>query len=260
VSKIVTNNTKYGKAIVSADGGGCGDDLNNGDKKDGCYIPYNTDDIPPDNYECDRKELKGLRVFVCESSPFTGKVNSGSGGGSGGSGGQMPSMENLGKFLEENYFVTIEQLEESPIKLPGREDLREVVGHSGISEVIAWRDTIDMQKADTMYKYIRAVFMFIGILIVVYSVILFLAFQFDRVNNFLDVELLNMFTLGRLKTSADAEHGTYNDSSVTGGKLVTFKNMCVISLCGISIGILLISGKVFFVVMSIIKGIMKIFG
>lgn len=167
------------------------------------------------------------------------KIDATNGTVTGSDGSVMNITGDMGWVLDESAFVTTNSLDESAIQFMSASDLE----YNDRTELRNWKSTIDLNKQDNYYHIPRTVFMFIGIIIVIYSVVLYLAFQFDKVNNFIDIELLNMFTLGRLRASVD-ETSNYADHSAK-NKVVKHKDMIKISLVGIVIGVLLISGKLF---------------
>ena len=90
----------------------------------------------------------------------------------------------------------------------------------------------------------RAVIAFVGILTVLYATLLYIAYWFDRINNYIEFSALGLLTVGKLVISPDDNVSTYTPSNKS-VKAVTHKNICTVCLIGISIGILLLTGKVY---------------
>lgn len=97
-------------------------------------------------------------------------------------------------------------------------------------------------KQSFMDKFVGGAFSFVGIAILVYSVLLILAFAFDKVNTFIDLGLVTLLTFGgvRLLSKEDLlalpekERKKYSSTN---------KFFCIVGLL-IAIGILLLSGVV----------------
>lgn len=265
VIDVIDSNNSLGKALIVSDGAAHSDDGPEfGElEKIGSYVPYDDKDrTPPDGYflysEVDNN-LDSLRVFVCESSPFTGKVNASGGSGGAANNPNAPTMVGLSEFLAEEYFIDVSKLQEPEIELFGRVEFVESSGLKGLAEVENWADTIDNKHEEATHRYVRAAFMFVGILIMIYSVILFIAYQFDKVNNFVEIQLLGVLTFNRLAVSPDDKQSNYANVDSNGTKYLKLKDICIVSVVGISIGVLLVSGKVFLLVMSLIDWIDDLF-
>jgi hypothetical protein len=84
--------------------------------------------------------------------------------------------------------------------------------------------------------------MWLGILMVVWSVLLYVGFWFDRANNFLDFSIVTILTLGKLTTSVTDEESTFGKKDVKGIKTLSSRQVTIICLCCIGAGVLIISG------------------
>lgn len=146
----------------------------------------------------------------------------------------------------EDQFVDFVTLNEDSITLPTRDGLE----YSKLREITAWRTAVENKKIDKYTRYPRAVFMFIGIIITLYSIFLYLAWQFDRINNFIDISVLSILTFRRFMASPD---GTSNFADTgAANKVLAHKDIIKVTLIGMAIGVLLISGKIFDIVASVV--------
>lgn len=160
----------------------------------------------------------------------------------------------LTQWLDEYEIIEKNQLIESQLDLTSRDNCSLLE----VTELENWKDNLQLQKEDGVYRYIRASFLFVGILITIYSMLLFIAFQFDRVNNFVEIELLCILTLGKLQRAPDENSSTFTpDNPRT--RLVTQKDIIGVTLAGVTIGVLLISGKVFSIIQFLLDKIDGIF-
>ena len=190
----------------------------------------------------------GMRIMVCKASAFDNeKAIAGQQGGgdfSGKSEKKEMTVEGL-QWLEEQDFLEneIPCLYDAPIgaKLPGFDslDTKDRIAVEG------WKDDIDGQNSSVFIKILRAVVVVLGISLVIYGVVLYLAYQFDMVNNFVDIELLSILSLGRLKASKEYIGGSNVSSKSKGGKVVNHVYMIKVCLLTITVGVLLVSGYIY---------------
>lgn len=259
---LVDSSNELGCGLVISEVGSTnGDPAVDPEHPNGTYMAYDNEEAPDGYYKLDTGVyyLISLRIFVCESSPFTGVVKSSNGSSNKDTENLQPTLVGLNQYFEENYFVSIDYLNEQALKLPQVHELREEIGLQGIDTLNSWKDTIDNQHEDKRYRYIRSGVMFFGIIMMIYSLLLFIAYQFDRVNNFLEISLLGMLTFNRLSVSPD-ERSTFSNSSESARtRYLTFKDICYVSLIGIGLGILLVSGKAFDFVRFLLEMIQNLF-
>lgn len=105
------------------------------------------------------------------------------------------------------------------------------------------KDAIDARNSIKAFDFARHVMVFIGLLLLVYTIFVFLAAMFDRVNSFIDISLVSIFTFGALKVSNEKE---------TKGQVGYASNAKLYVSIGVMtfVSVLLISG-------AVIPGIMK---
>lgn len=169
-------------------------------------------------------------------------------------------------FMEEGEFVSVDYLTEAPLTIiPTFSDL-------GVGDQMAvkeWKEDIDTPKDTRLVSILRGVVAFVGIILTFYSAMLYVAFQFDRNQNFIELELLSILTLGRLRVSPEEGRSTFttNNSSIDGkaevkaskAKFVVHKDIIIISLVGMAAGILILSGKVYYLIMAVVKFVTNLF-
>ena len=162
-------------------------------------------------------------------------------------------------FWDESGFYQEVKLTDEPIVFPTFEEL----SNQDKQDVRAWKDDLEFRSNNDYFGIIRGVVAFLGIVLVVYSTLLYLAYQFDCINNIVDIQMLSILTLGRLRVSPDNEKSTFNSDkqeSKSGEKVVVHKDMIIVCLIGIAIGVLLLSGKIYALigwVVKVIKGWLK---
>lgn len=165
--------------------------------------------------------------------------------------GSLMSLYDLG--------VDVNDWHDTSIDLPTKKDLYNDGFWNGFTEdmkIRTWKEDVDEWRSSKVISWLRAVVAFIGIIIVVYSSFLYIAYWFDRINNFIDISMLSILTLGRLAISPDDTTSTFNPET-KGIKVVTHRNMIFICLLGIAFGIVLLTGKIYDFIAWILSFVQK---
>lgn len=209
---------------------------------------YHLDDfyLTPESYQ----------IWQCVDKPFNQNEEYFSGKTGANNAANGIQVSDIMQQYGEEYWLEAEQcsqLTEYPLILRTNEDL----SIQERDELSGWKQTIDYKEEDSQHGFLRAVVMLVGILIIVYSTLLFLAFQFDRINNFIDVPLLYFLTFGKMMTINEDEQSTYNQADVKGAKMMKQKDILMASLVGIAIGVLLLSGRLFALINAVVSFIGK---
>ena len=142
-----------------------------------------------------------------------------------------------GFINSDGLFVS---LEDSIIEFKAREDLSD----SQIKGVVDWRDNIKFENEGFLVKALRVFVMFLGILMLVWVIFVYLSYWFDRVNNFIDIDFLPILTAGRLRISPEENECTFNPKNFVKGESQTVNHRAIIGVCalGILFSVLVISG------------------
>lgn len=97
---------------------------------------------------------------------------------------------------------------------------------------------IVLERSYRIVENVRTFICFIGMFLIFYSIFLILAAIFDTVNNFVDISMVSVFSMGKLTYTTGADdteaYGVLNRS-----KLI---KSCIVLVC---IGLLLVSGAIF---------------
>lgn len=266
----VDADNQFKKELLVADPGTC-----NEDNEKGARFKYKADDPDPDKLkDYPISNIKGaagnpytslnlcnLRVMV-SASKFTGTVNATNNSSSDEKKEQANfNYQGITNFMKEEYFLSdadISHLEEAALTLPNFETLTSEKLDDG-TEVRNWSDSINNAHEEKVHRYIKVSIMFLGILITLYSILLFIAYQFDKINNFIEFDALGILTFHRLGVSPDGERSTYMDKDTSGTKFLTFRDICIVCVTGVALGVLMISGKIFIIGTAILEFVKKIF-
>lgn len=154
-----------------------------------------------------------------------------------------------GRLWDESEFVDMSALIEGGIALPTFDGL---VSKEQMA-VRQWGSDIEALKEFNKYTFLRGVLMFIGIVLILYSVFLYIAFQFDVNVTFFECQLVKIMTGGKLVVSPDLQTSTYGTGIHNDVKGVVHRDMIFITLTGIAIGVFIISGKAYLLISWIIR-------
>ena len=144
-----------------------------------------------------------------------------------------------GQVYDESYFLTANKdLIDSPLLMPDK-DMMTV---NEQTQVARWAENID-NKEVTVVNWLRTLIAFLGIMITIYSVFIYLAYWLDRVNNIIPFWVLPTITLGQLVVSPD-DTSSFNPE-VQGKKAVIHKDIIKIVVIGCTLGVLLMTGQIY---------------
>lgn len=159
-----------------------------------------------------------------------------------------------GQVYDESYFLTANKdLIDSPLLMPDKDML--TVNEQ--TQVARWAENIDNQKV-TAVSWLRTLIAFLGIMITIYSLLLYLGYWLDRVNNIIPFWVLPTITFGQLVVSPD-DTSSFNPE-VQGKKAVIHKDIIKIVVIGCTLGVLLMTGQVYNIIGFIWDKIHKMLG
>lgn len=149
------------------------------------------------------------------------------------------------------------QLVETAIEFQSREDLSK----EQLKGVVDWKNNIEYENEDYFIKYLRIFVMLLGIIFLVWMLLIYLSYWFDRINNFLDIDLLPIVTLGRLRVSPEEGECTFA-SKVSKGEVKTVNHRTIVMICltGILFSVFIITGKLYEVLSYLVRKILSILG
>lgn len=110
------------------------------------------------------------------------------------------------------------------------------------------KETINTNTKDKVIFYARVSVVFVGMLMLLYIILVVVAYSFDRVNNFIDFNLLQVITLGRFSISDDERQG----QGYTLRRVIKLSFVCFI------VGMLLVTGGIYAWIQNIIYWIFSI--
>ena len=129
------------------------------------------------------------------------------------------------------------------VELPDGSDLN----YADKKELGTWLSTIALNKHEGLYNALRVARILIGILFIVYAVVFFICYWVDKFNNLIDISLLSLISFGKFIASADDTVSTYKGKE-KGAKLLNFRDVTFISLGFLFLGVAILSGLLYKVV------------
>ena len=161
------------------------------------------------------------------------------------------SEEKFAKFtsvLEKNWEVEINAISRDNLDLQELESLDD------------WENNVNQQKV-TIISILRKIVATVGIILVVWGLLLYLAYWVDTVNTLIPISLVVIFSLGKLEVLNEEETTWSLGGEENKGKRLTVnhRNICTICVLMIGAGVLILSGTVYFLIekcFSIAKNIL----
>lgn len=107
----------------------------------------------------------------------------------------------------------------------------------------------------------RRIVMLVGIIFVVWAILFYCAFWFDRINTFIDLDVVGILSLRKLKVSVDDTECTFRltDLAKTDKRTINHKYCLLISVSAVAFGVLLISGIMFAMIRKLVNIVVGFF-
>lgn len=126
---------------------------------------------------------------------------------------------------------------------------RAYLSNRDLYELGAWERNVESSRIeDYLINGGRRVVVFVGIIFVVWSLLIYLAYWFDRINNFIEIDLISILSGGRLRIADNLSQATFSlhkNDNKTKVKTVSHRDILFISILSITFGMLIISGRIF---------------
>lgn len=122
--------------------------------------------------------------------------------------------------------------------------------------LVTWKDDAHLEKSESiLVKGARWLVLLLGILFEVWMLLIYLSYWFDRLNTFIEIDLLRLVTFGRLTVSADEDSCTFNVKGENSSEERTVNHKTVLTICviGLFVGTFVVSGGLFKVVQGFVE-------
>lgn len=125
-----------------------------------------------------------------------------------------------------------------------------------------WKTIVTDSNAPVYLKVVRIVIQLVGVLMLIWSILLYVGYWLDTVNNLIDINIVGILTLGKLASGRE-EDSNYNQPPENGKnnkvRIVSHKNIMLI--CGVTIlfAVLILTGAFYNLLASLIYTILGFF-
>ena len=170
------------------------------------------------------------------------------------------NLTNMGIGNKKGYF-TEDQL--SSMVVLSESDLSGVLAdatldnldHNDLESLDTWKDLVE--EENMAVKVIRTIIQLIGVLMLIWSILLFAGYHFDRVNNLVDISVVHILTLGRLRPiTYDGEEATFGkDKSEKKDKISTVNSRNITTICVVTalFAVLILTGAIYNLLASLVN-------
>ena len=142
--------------------------------------------------------------------------------------------------------------------------IRDNLSSQELKTLSDWERNVEVNSFEnTMVIGARKILVFFGILVEVWAILLYISYWFDKLNNFIPIDLLCILSLGRLRITDDEREATYSlrdNSSRSKVKTVNHRAILFIVVISLAFGTLIITGKIFFIFEELITKVKYFLG
>lgn len=182
--------------------------------------------------------------------------------------GESVTMEQAGSKGVADYFAKTEwelegmggaglkrEFNDFNIDLPTKDSLSK----STQQWIHTMHENIIYDNTKTPVIYMRALLASLAVMLCIYAVFLYFAYWLDRLNNFFELHLLSMLTLGRLDISPDDKTSTFHKGGKESSKrVVVHRDIVFIVITLITASMLVLSGAAFTYLQVLIEFIKEV--
>lgn len=168
------------------------------------------------------------------------------------------TMVNAGLWGEDK-FVSWKKMSESTTRFD--EIILDSMSDDDIYEIENWKLDLEHRNEDSfLIKGGRWLAMLSGLAFILWGVFIYLAYWFDRINNFIELNVLKIVTFGKLTISPDEKECTFSLKELGKGETRTINHKKMIGICLISIGFgtFIVSGAIFSLLQSFVNSVLSL--
>lgn len=141
--------------------------------------------------------------------------------------------------------------------------LRNKLSQDELEGVATWeRNVFEDIEQGGFIRFARVLVQIFGIMFTIWMIFLYIAYWFDRVNNFFYIDTLGILSFGYLHMSDTEEECTFHvrDLGKGGRRTVNHRAILFVCLCGIAFGVFIISGFYYEVLNAMVRFVLKVVG
>lgn len=161
-----------------------------------------------------------------------------------------------GYWSEENLSSYVKLQEVNIADMFLNDATRDSLNQEDLTSISNWeRNVNDDLEEMGLIKFLRIVTILFGILITIWSILIYVAYWFDRLNNVFDLNIVGILTLGKLRACEDENESTFSARTLGSHTETTInhRNAIFISVLGIIFGVLVISGVLYKFILGIVN-------
>ena len=136
-------------------------------------------------------------------------------------------------ITEQNWY-------DKTIALPGRDALSD----KEIYTLENWKSDSEFQQTNGVVNTIRMIIAILGILIMIWGFLLYMAYWLDKFNNFIEFSFLNFLSFDQLELAPDESDSTFSPLT-KGKKAVNHKDMIFVLFTVEAIGVVMLTGLIY---------------
>lgn len=161
-------------------------------------------------------------------------------------------------YWEESQLMEYNRLTEQNIQAEYLDKAtKENLNGNELSSVVNWKSNANkLEEENKVVKVMRKIVMFMGIILTVWSILLYCAYWLDRFNNFIDIDFVALLTFNKLRISDDEAECTFKMGKALSKGTKTVNHVSILEICILSIAfaVLMITGVLFkLIVMLVFK-------
>lgn len=127
------------------------------------------------------------------------------------------------------------------------------LGQLDLEQLEGWRDNLGINNREEGFiSILRWIISFVGIVLTLWALFVYLAFWFDHINSFFYIDLLHILTFGKLHICPPGEKPTFSMGKDVKDRTVNHAQILFICITALLFGALLISGTFYKVVSKLI--------
>lgn len=143
-----------------------------------------------------------------------------------------------------------------------RNAVRESLNQDDIYNLANWERNVEYDQTDSKLIVLgRRILIALGVIFEVWGMLIYLAYWFDRLNNFIPIDLLNILTLGKLRIADSDTEVTFSirdNSTRSRVKTVNHRAVLFIAITAIAFGTLIVTGTLFRILFGVVAFVRKL--
>ena len=160
-------------------------------------------------------------------------------------------------LYKETKFVSWNRMTEAVLEFGNIQELDD----KDIGNIENWKGDMEYSNSENiLVKLGRTIALWFGIIFLIWIVFIYLFYWFDRINNFIELDLLKIITFGRLTISPDESECTFSLKDIGKSAIKTINHKKLISVCivGIGFAVFIISGAMFSLLNSFVLWVQSV--